>query len=99
MRINSIQPRLFNQQNSIGKVSSKFETPVEQPKEQVAFKGGKGLVGGFLVGVFGTAAVAIATGGFGIPAILATYGAMGVGAGTGYVGHKIEDKITGEDKK
>ena len=99
MRINSVQANLFNQHNSIRKVSARLEAPVEQPKEQVSFKGGKGGLIGFCVGVLGSAAAAIATGGLAIPAIVATYGAMGVGVGTAYVGHKIEEKITGEDKK
>jgi hypothetical protein len=99
MRISSVQPQLFNQQNSFKKVSSKCNTPIEQPKGQVSFRGGKGLVGGFLVGIFGTTAAIVATGGLAIPAILATYGAMGVGVGTAYIGDKVEDKLTGEDKK
>lgn len=99
MRINSIQPQLFNQQNQVRKINSRNSNPYGQPNEQVSFKGGKGLVGGFLVGIFGTTAAVIATGGLAIPAILATYGTMGVGVGTAYLGDKIEDKLTGEDKK
>ena len=98
MRINSVQPQLFSQQKSVKNAQTR-KVQFEKPNGQVSFNGGRGLIGGFLVGVFGSAAVAIATGGLAIPAILATYGAMGVGAGTAYLGDKIEDKLTGEDKK
>ena len=63
------------------------------PKE---FWGG---VGGFFVGVFGVAAVGVATGGLGVPALVGAYLSLGGGVAGAVGGGALCSMIKGDKKE
>ena len=106
MRISAIQGQIGYQKPELKKINKadKPKTTIEPaPILAPAFKGrgngmliglGVGLIGGLLLFAGGATIGAVT-----LPTILGGAGVVGSGAAGAYLGDKIEDKISGEDKK
>ncbi len=105
MRVSAIQghgvirPKL-NSGNVVTRVRVQPETQLpEAPSFQSKGKGAIiGFGGGLAIGLFTFGAAAI-TGGLAIPTIIGCWGSLATGVGGAVLGNKIEDKISGENKK